>query len=81
MANLLYFLAYATMDLVGSNNRGFAEIMASKPSGGIRDSPLDFREPAGGGRDGPQDNDYKTRGFVSFVIIILWEVIYVHFYN
>jgi len=28
MADLLYFLAYATMDLVGSNNHGLVEIMA-----------------------------------------------------
>ena len=38
IADLLYFLAYATTNLVGSNNRGLAEIIARRPSGGIREN-------------------------------------------
>ena len=38
MADLLYFLAYAITNLVGNNNRGFTEIMACRPSGGIREN-------------------------------------------
>jgi len=39
LVNLLCFLAYATIDLVGSNNHEFTEIVACRPLGGIRENP------------------------------------------
>ena len=39
IADLLYFLTYATTDLVGSNNRRFMKMMACRPSGGTRENP------------------------------------------
>ena len=42
IADLLYFLAYATTNLVGSNNRGLAEIIARRPSGRIRENLWPF---------------------------------------
>ena len=39
IANRLYFLAYATTYLVESNNREFTEMMAWRPSKGMRENP------------------------------------------
>ena len=39
IADQLYFLAYVTTNLVGRSNRGLAEMIACRPSGGMRENP------------------------------------------